>query len=301
MKKCYLLLLLIIFVSLSLSATFNSAESDYRFYNQAAFEEDVRILESELKMAKSDDEKYEILWRLSRDQLTITDQVEESLKKDEKIARYTAAEELADKALAIKSAPDAYHWKASAIGRIGQANGPMNSLKKAKPMQELIVKVQDDFNADRSDSWYVLGLLYNQLPKKPLSFGNDAQAISYMRRCLDTQDNVNRSNLTNYLELANQLWQRDWSRKKRIKEFEKMAQGYNAETLPSEKMKYYEGAMADPFYLKSPLSELSDRKEAIQILEYGLANYEKRSVKLPDDIKKAQICKDRLSFMKSEI
>jgi len=297
--KRTLTLLFLALLSLSLSASFDAKESDYRFYITASYAEDQKLLEEALKSASAD-EKYEILWRLSRDQLTITDHRADGLSKDEKIAEYSKSEELADQALSVKEGPDAYHWKASAIGRIGQANGPMNSLKKAKPMRNLVEKVQNDYAADRSDSWYVLGLLYNQLPGS-ISFGDKDAAISYMRRCLDTQDNENRSNLTNYLELANQLWDRDDSAKKRAKAFEKMKKDYEKESLPTEKMKYYEGAMEQPFYLDTPLLKLSDREEAVRILEYGLANYEKRSNKLEDDRKLAAECQKRLSEMRDKL
>lgn len=300
MKKSVLLVFML-FVLFSISAAFNAQESDYRFYNQANYEEDKKILEEALNSAESEDEKYEILWRLSRDQLTITDQLADSLTKKEKIERYSLAEEYADRALEIKQGAAGYHWKSSAIGRIGQANGPMNSLKKAEPMKALILKVVDDFQADSSDSWYVLGILYNQLPGNPISFGNDNFAISYMRRCLDTQDNENRSNLTNYLELAQQLWERQWTKKKRAKEFEKMKAAYAAQTINSEKMKYYEGVMGQPFYLDVPITSINDKQEAIKILEYGLENFEKRAVKLPDDIKKAELCRETLTTMKDEI
>ncbi len=297
--KRSLSLLAIALVALTLSAAFNAKESDYRFYNTASYAEDQQILQEALKSA-SGDERYEILWRISRDQLTITDHRADGLSKDEKIAEYSKSEELADQALKIKEGPDGYHWKASAIGRIGQANGPMNSLKKAKPMRGLVEKVQNDYKADRSDSWYVLGLLYNQLPGS-ISFGDKDAAISYMRRCLDTQDNENRSNLTNYLELANQLWDRDSSAKKRAKAFEKMKKDYEKESLPTEKMKYYEGAMAQPFYLDTPILKLSDREEAVKILEYGLANYEKRSVKLEDDKILSAECQKRLEEMRGKL
>ena len=149
-------------------------------------------------------------------------------------------------------------------------------------------KVQNDFNADYTDSWYVLGILYNQLPGG-ISFGDKDFAISYMRRCVDTQDNVNRNNLTNYLELAQQLVDRDWSASKRAKEFDKMQKKYNAETVPTEKMKYYEGKdgkNGKPFYSTVTQDKISDKQEAVMILKYALAFYEKTPVKFDSDAAK---------------
>ena len=198
---------------------------------------------------------------------------------------------LADESLAIEETADGYHWKASAIGRIGQVNGPLNSLSKAKPMRALCEKVQNGFNADMSDCWYVLGLLYNQLPGSPLSFGNKNYAISYMRRCVDTQDNVNRLNLTNYLELAQQLADRNWSADKRAKEFDKMKAEYDENTVPTEKMKFYEGQNGrngQPFYSTLPIGQFSDAQEAVMVAQYALAVYGLRENPLPSDTAKAE-------------
>ena len=111
--------------------------------------------------------------------LTQTDELS-SADKETLLAGYARSEELARQSIDLVPTSDGYHWLSSAIGRTGQVNGPLNSLSKAEPMRDLIEIVQNDFNADMSDSWYVLSLLYNQLPGV-ISFGNKDYAISYMR------------------------------------------------------------------------------------------------------------------------
>ncbi len=257
----------------TLSAAFDPAYSDKLFYNQKAYQEDLDYLESALASASSESEKADILWRLSRTVLTLTDGIE---GKDARLKGYAESESYADQSLAIKETPDGYHWKASAIGRTGQVNGPLNSLMKARPMLDLCLKVQDGFNADMSDCWYVMSLLYNQLPGAPLSFGNKNYAISYIRRCIDTQDNVNRLNLSNYLELAEQLAARNWSAEKRASEFDKMKSSYDKNTTPSEKMKFYEGRdgrNGKPFYSTVEFARFSDVQEAAMLCQYALAVY----------------------------
>ena len=158
-------------------------------------------------------------------------------------------------------------------------------------MRALCEKVQNDFNADMSDCWYVLGLLYNQLPGSPLSFGNKNYAISYMRRCVDTQDNVNRLNLSNYLELAEQLADRNWNADKRAKEFDKMKAKYDENTVSTEKMKFYEGQNGrngQPFYSTVPLGQFSDAQEAVMLSQYALAVYNLKENPLPSDTAKAE-------------
>ncbi len=286
MKKAFSIIAALL-VTLNVFAAFNPEYSDYQFYNLQDFDTDMAYLEDALASASSDEEKAAILWRQARDVLTMTDEIDEE-DKDARLAGYGQAQDLAQQSVDLVSTPDGYHWLSSAIGRIGQVNGPLNSLNKAEPMRDLIEIVQNDFNADMSDSWYVLGLLYNQLPGV-ISFGNDDYAISYMRRCIDTQDNVNRMNLTNYLELAHQLYERDWSASKRAKEADKMEAKYARETVPTEKMKYYEGREGrdtKPFYSTVTIGQMSDGQEAAMICQYAMAVYASRSNPLPSDTEK---------------
>ena len=291
MKKLFATLLVCLMMT-ALFAAFNPAYSDYQFYNLHDYATDKAYLEKALTEASSADEKAEILWRLARVELTLTDDIDDDKEfKQQRLDGYAKAEALAVESLSLKETYIAYHWQASAIGRIGQVNGPLNSLGKAKPMRELVEKVQNEFNADYTDSWYVLGILYNQLPGGPISFGDKDAAISYMRRCVDTQDNVNRTNLTNYLELAEQLEDRDWSASKRAKEFEKMKKKYDAATVPTEKMKYYEGKdgkSGKPFYSSVTLDKMSDKQEAVMLLRYALAFYEKSPIKFATDAEKLE-------------
>ena len=272
------------------SAGFDAAHSDRLFYNLHGYDEDLAYLEDALEDASSDEEKAAILWRLSRTVLTITDGIE---GKDARLAGYAESEGYADQSLSLAETPDGYFWKASAIGRTGQVNGPLNSLMKARPMLELCLKVQDDFGCDMSDCWYVMGLLYNQLPGSPISFGNKEYAISYMRRCIDTQDTANRLNLANYLELAQQLHDRNWDAGKRTRELDRMKASYDSNTVPSEKMKFYEGkdgSSGRPFYSTVTLGSMSDAQEAVMLCQYALALYSIWPEPLAsDDERKAEI------------
>lgn len=295
MKKISMLLAIMLIAAQFAFAVFNPAYSDYQFYNLHEYQTDWDYLEAALKDSKDDQEKAEILWRMSRTRLTITDDIAKDKEhKDARLKGYAEAENLANQSIALKDSANAEHWLSSAIGRTGQVNGPLNSLSKAKPMYEIIKKVQNDFNADMSDSWYVLGVLFNQLPGSPISFGNSTQAISYMKRCLDTQDTVNRSNLTNYLETAEQLYKRGWDSAKRTKEFEKMKNKYKSEKLPTEKMKYYEGRdgkNTTAYYCSVPLASISDGQEAVVLLKYALAVYDMRgksNLNLASDDAKAE-------------
>ena len=286
-KNCFALILLLIFSS-ALFAAFNPEYSDYLFYTLEDYEADEKYLAQALSSAESNSEKSSILWRQSRNVLTQGDGLDEN-DKEGRIAKYEEAEALAIKSIELEPNADAYHWKSSAVGRWGQTKGPLNSLSKAPAMLEDVKMVVDTFGYDYTDAWYVLGLLYNQLPGWPISFGDTNAAISYMRKSLDTRIIGRGLFLTLYQELSDQLYDRNWDAKKRAKEFDKMKKSYDKESIPSEKMKYYEGAEgADgvPFYSTVPLSRMSDRQEAVMLLRYAEALYKAKANPLESETEK---------------
>ena len=298
MRKITAILLALLMTS-CICAAFDAAYSDYQFYNLEDFDTDMAYLESSLDSAADDEEKAAILWRQARNVLKVTDLLDEE-DEDARLEGYSRSQDLAQQSVDTFPTADGYHWLSSSIGRIGQVNGPLNSLNQAEPMRALIEIVQNDFNSDMSDSWYVLGLLYNQLPGV-ISFGNDNYAISYMRRCIDTQDNVNRMNLTNYLELAHQLYDRDWDASKRAKEADKMEKKDNKESVPTDKMKYYEGRDGrdtKPFYSTVTIGQMSDRQEAAMLCQYAMAVYTSRPAPLASD---TEVYEDIVEFYNSII
>ena len=172
-----------------------------------------------------------------------------------------------------------YLWKCSNIGRWGQTKGVFDSLAKAKPMvQDLEVMIDDLGCLDSSEAWYVLAVLYDSLPGKPISFGNSNAAISYGRIACDT---IPRNVIYGgtYEQLAEMLWNRNWNAKKRASEISKMQKNWDKETSNIEKYKYYEGAngaQAYPLWTKTALSSMTDRQEAVVILKYAQAVFEGR-------------------------
>lgn len=286
-KNCFALILLFI-VSSALFAAFNPEYSDYLFYTLEDYEADEEYLAQALSSAESNSEKSSILWRQSRNILTQGDGLDEN-DKEGRFAKYEEAEALSIKSIELEPNADAYHWKSSAVGRWGQTKGPLNSLSKAPAMLEDVKMVVDTFGYDYTDAWYVLGILYNQLPGWPISFGDTNAAISYMRKSLDTRIIGRGLFLTLYQELSDQLYDRNWDAKKRAKEFDKMKKSYDKESLPSEKMKYYEGSEGSskvPFYSTVPLSKMSDRQEAVMLLRYAEALYKAKENPLESETEK---------------
>ena len=76
MKKLFATLLVCLMMT-ALFAAFNPAYSDYQFYNLHDYATDKAYLEKALTEASSADEKAEILWRLARVELTLTDDIDD--------------------------------------------------------------------------------------------------------------------------------------------------------------------------------------------------------------------------------
>lgn len=237
----------------------------------AAKTELTRLLASETRAR----EQAEILWRLARVTLHIGDE-EGALKapKNTLFELYEEAQAYAEASIDLHPTPQGYQWKASSIGRWGETKGPLNSLAKAAPMRRDLEVVINEFqDLENSNVWYVLGQLYFQLPGKPLSFGNLEAAISYTRKAIDTipSDEMNPGH---YLALAKMLWKRNWNASRRTSKLNTMEKDFNrsAQALPLDHFWYYEGAnggsKAVPFYSPVALGSMSDRQEAIMVLQY---------------------------------
>ena len=287
----------VLLLSLSLFAAFNPEYSDYLYYALEDYDADESYLKDAFKEANSDEEKSEILWRQSRNSLGQGDRLNED-DKDGRFARYEESEQYAKDSIALCPNADAYHWLSSALGRWGQTKGVLESLSRAREMADYELKAIDGFNYDHTDAWYVLGILYNQLPGWPISFGNKNWAISYMRRSLDQKIDSRGMFLTIYKELSDQLYDRNWNAKKRNTEINKMKDNYDKENVLSEKMKYYEGSEGAgkvPFYSTVALNQMSDRQEAVMLLQYADALFNTRSNHLDSEIAKHDEIVQRLN------
>ena len=283
-KAASVLALLLVFAMALAALDFTAVDGlyDQGTDNQKVYD----TLQTMLKDAKTNVEKSEVLWRLSRVCVDLGDKMDEKAK-DAKFAIYTEGENYALES--IKTSPNylAYLWKCANIGRYGQTKGVMDSLGKVKPMKADIRVITDDFGViDSSETWYTLGVLQNKVPG--LFGGDSVAAISYMRASCDTIPAKYIYGGT-YMELAEQLYSRDWSAKKRASEIEKMKKKWDKETKSNfDKYAYYEGskgADANPIWTKTKLSAMSDRQEALVILKYAQAVYNSRKTHTEADDK----------------
>jgi len=270
MKRLTVLLLVSLLATPLLLADFQEllAEAD-RLYKQDEFEQTRAFLEAGPDQAAGSQEQSQLYWRLARVWLDLGDLAEDKGAKGEALLAYFAkGEELAQKA--IEQDPSdylAYYWKCANIGRWGQVKGIFNALGKAKPMRDLLQKTLQ-LRPDHSDSYYVLGQLYEQVPGAPLSFGDKDRAVSLGRKSVDLRaEQVSAGqeeelNYDFYTQLGKHLWERNWSAARRLKEQKKKEPLYAAKSEPMEKNFYYEAAVT--------LKDVSDRQEALELVSWSV-------------------------------
>jgi len=294
MKKT-LLVLIVLFLSASLFAgNAKMAEAD-KLHEDAAYEAEFSLLKGELTSADSNNDKSEILWRMSRAALVITDQLErDGAAKEELLSEFQKAWDYATEALSYNSENyNAYYWRAANIGRWGQTKGILDSLFKAGDMRDDLERAVNS-NPNHGDSYKVLGMLYDSVPGV-ISFGNKAYAVSLARKSVDNQDEPNRPyEYSYYLELAKHLWNRKWKESKRLSEQKKEKGKFESKSSQMEKNWFYDGVVdlsKATAYSSSGIKNMSDREEAVVILEWLIEELNRLSDKKPgdfDDIEEAE-------------
>jgi tetratricopeptide (TPR) repeat protein len=246
-----------------------------RMHEDEMHRENYELLKRSVDSAGGAAERAELYWRLARTTLEVGDLLEqEGAGEAELLEKYLEGESYAD--LAIELDPNShwgYYWKSANIGRWGETKGILNSLFKAKPMRN-ILSTALSINPEHADSFYVLGIMYRKVPGRPISFGSPDKAVSLGRKAVDAQEVQFRSGedkkikLSFHMELARSLYDRNWNESKREREQQKKERDYRKEQDALEKNFLYEGVVDIP--------DMSDREEAIQIMEWVIGEFDKR-------------------------
>jgi hypothetical protein len=245
-------------------------------HDRGSFDEARTLVLGAAATASSAKDQAELYWRAARETLELGDLAEKAKKpSSDLLAIFSQGEAYADKAIAADPANDlGYYWKSSNIGRWGQTKGILNSLFKAGPMKDLLVK-EISLNPDRTDAYYVLGQLYRELPGWPASFGNVDAAVSFGRRAVDLRldqfsSGAAKELVYNFMnELAKSLWKRNWTSEKRVQAQAEKAAKAAAAVGALDKAMYYEGTVA--------LEAVSDRDEARALVQAVVADLGKKS------------------------
>jgi tetratricopeptide (TPR) repeat protein len=267
------MILLVPLAAASADAAQVIAQAD-EMHDQGMYAEAKKLLLDAVGAAAGGAEKAELYWRAARETLETGNQAEDAKQPAASVLKiFEEGEGYANRAIEADPKNDlGYYWKSSNIGRWGQVKGILNSLMKAAPMRDLLVKVVS-LNPDRSDAYHVLGQLYRELPGKPLSFGNADDAVSLGRwaaelRAAQVRDGREKSiSYAYYTELAKSLYKRNLSAAARDAQKAKRAAKYAAAADALAKAMAWEGTVT--------LEAVADRDEAKALVRWAIAELEK--------------------------
>ncbi len=178
------------------------------------------------------------------------------------------AEEDAERAIELDpDLADSYFWKGAAMGTRGVIRGVLRALFMASSIRDL-GEAALERNPEHTESHFLLAQLHDELPGRPLSFGNDARAVSMARRAFDLHEEqretwqeeleVEMSYDSVEVGLAERLWSRNWSERRRERRHAGLRDDYAEADTPLERSYAYEGSL--------DLDPMSDRDEAREIL-----------------------------------
>ncbi|TVQ36861.1 MAG: hypothetical protein EA384_13415 [Spirochaetaceae bacterium] len=174
-------------------------------------------IEAELQTTTAHARRAELLWRKARAQLTLADYGTWSgeIPDREAIELLRIAESYADEAIQLNpDAPNPYFWKAATMGLRGQLRGVLNSLFMASDVRDY-AEATLQRHPQHPEAHYLLGQLYRELPRRPLSFGNRDRAVQYGRRAVELHEREYRQGVVGvryfdlYTQLADSLWRRN--------------------------------------------------------------------------------------------
>ena len=292
--QCVLTVLLV-FLPLGFAYAEGSPVADQAdaLHDKGMYAEAQQLLRDSLPDAQSGKDRAELYWREARETLELGDAAEKDKKPQAEIlALFTEGDGYADKAIAADPQNDqGYFWKSANIGRWGQVKGIFDSLSKAAPMKELLVK-ELSINPERSDPYFVLGQLYRELPGWPVSFGNIDAAVSLGRKAVEMRQAQVQAGLEKelvygfYNELAKSLYKREWSTARRVSEQKAKAAKLAAAGTPLEKGSLYEASV--------DLQDMSDRAEAKALVQLSVSELGKLAARTAPQEKDFQKAKDLL-------
>jgi tetratricopeptide (TPR) repeat protein len=138
----------------------------------------------------------EILWRLSRLEKWVGDELEKTGTADQQLVHYKRAEALAKEAVKVNDkCAECHFWLGVAYGKIGQTRGVLQSLFLVSPIEQEM-RIVLSLNPQHSGAHHVLGVVYRLIP----GFIGGSLNKSIAELVLAIQ--LNRASTAHYLELA---------------------------------------------------------------------------------------------------
>lgn len=256
-----------LFVVLSLLVQLANIDRDFRFNEN--YQANYDTLKIVLEQAQTPQERSEVLWRLSRVSLMLGEgSSEKEVKRDFFDKGITYAEE------GMRYSPDNIHcimWHCANVGRECQTHSLMDQAAAVPVMMKDLTRILDELDqTEFSEAWQALSEIYYHHP-----FKSKESAINYARKaatCIPADE----LRLSTYIYLAKQLYERDWSAKKRQSASASNSDRYHKEHKSNiDKYAYFDGDRRPLPWTGKPASESSDKDEASAIIEYAISLYEK--------------------------
>jgi len=180
-RSILLLGLIFLFVfSFSLQAA-NLDFLDEAWENRGEMDPVIQALEKAQSMPEEMDNP-EFLWKKARLYYFYGDNIAQD--RDYKLENFERGLELIETAEELDDQnPDVFYWKASLTGMRGQTRGVLQSLFMVSPMKEALEKTIE-LDPDYASAYFVLGILYREVPGWPLSIGDDKKSVEYLEKAL---------------------------------------------------------------------------------------------------------------------
>lgn len=266
-----------------MAATVSTAALDLtkadRLFEDASYSAANTELDAARKAAATDAERVAVFWRLSRVSLMLG---EEALDVEMKRSYFGKGISFAEQGLAINPRCVQCHmWHSANIGRECQTRALSKQAAAVPKMMEDLTAILETVGAvNCSEAWQALGEIYFNHPFKP----TDA-AINFGRKALDCIP-AGELRLSTYAFLAKMLYSRNWDAAKRKADIEAGIGRFKSETKNIEKFSYYASSLGTGFtprWSAKALAAMSDREEAVSIVNHAINVYQKAPVHHPVD------------------
>lgn len=215
-------------------------------------------LEQMLPQAETHPERAQVEWRLARVCLLL-EAYADGIGHAQEAIRLDPSNE------------NGYMWHCANVGRESQQHSLATQAKRVPIMEKDLTTILDELGKTAmSEAWQALSELYWAHP-----FKSNESAINFARRAAVTIP-AGELRLSTYLYLAGLLHERNWSASKRDRQRSAHAAGFaDKSKTPIARYACYDGAPAGEWPWKS--AGLSDREEAIAILQHARALYRKET------------------------
>lgn len=252
----------------------DSLDEADELHTDERYEQALEVLDDAQNEARNDRQRSEVGWRRARTTLAMVDSdlASGAIDDSEAIERLEQGEEYA--AEATDDNPrlaEAWFWQAANMGRRGQVRGVLNSLFMASDVRDLAFEAIE-LDEDLTEPYFLLGVMYRELPGGIISFGDDQKAVSLARLAVDRHEEDRETGdaedvyYNYYIELAHNLWERDWNERRRNRRHSGIRDDYREADTNLDRAFNYEGDVN--------LESSSDRDEALEILGWVIDEIE---------------------------